>query len=149
MTNFAKVAGDKPEAAFRLAKDRTGSFAFIGSSGAEMLEVFEEANPKAMSVEKRDSGWRLRERATDFKSSLVRESLYDDKSSAFVVVDVATGEQPLKRIAIYPDVKKYPDLAAIEVSLRDIAFRFDRKDLPPPKHAEVIKSVEVKSPEQD
>ena len=90
-----------------------------------MLDVLREANANAMSVEKRDSKWRLREKATDFKSSLVRESLYKEKTNAFVVIEVglAGDKQPLKRIAIYPDIKKYPNVAE-ELTFRDIAFDF-------------------------
>ncbi len=73
----------------------------------------------------RDSKWRLREKATDFKSSLVRESLYKEKTNVFVVIEVglAGDKQPLKRIAIYPDIKKYPNVAE-ELTFRDIAFDF-------------------------
>ena len=145
VTDFVRVAGPKPEAAFQLARERTKSFALVGSYGMHMLDVLREANPKAVSVERRAAGWRLREKATDFKSSFVRNSLFEDKSSAYVTNDLAEGKQPLKGIAIYPDLKRHPDVASPEVNFHEMSFSLDRKGLQFPKNTEIIKSVEVKS----
>jgi hypothetical protein len=143
VTNFAQLSGDGADAAFRLAKDKTIDFAVVGGHAANYLELLNEAHSKAMEIEKRDGGWRLKQKATDFKNLIVQESLPDDKSGAFVVFDVAEAEQPLKAISIYYDLNKWPEYGE-SMAIDKLQFALDRKSLTFPKQPELIKPVELK-----
>ncbi|MGA2253309.1 MAG: hypothetical protein ABSG53_01500 [Thermoguttaceae bacterium] len=143
ITNFARVAGDTPEASFRLAKEKARALDFVGDTGATFLELITEANKKSMTVEKHNAVWVMKQKATDFRSWLVKNMFMEDKKAAFVVFEVVEGRQPLKSIAIYPDQKKWSDYCG-SAQFDAVEFALDRKKLIFPSPKEAIKSVEVK-----
>jgi len=144
ITNFARVAGDTPEAGFRLAKEKAHVLDFVGDTAARFVELIPEANRKAMTVERHDAVSVLKQKATEFRSSLVKDSLLEDKNAAFVVFEIVEGRQPLKAISIYRDQKKLPDYCD-SAQFDDVEFVLDRKKLIFPGPKEAIKSVEVKN----
>lgn len=96
-----------------------------------------------MTIQQLDEGWALKQRATEFGSWIVRDSLGDDKAAAFVVFEIAEGEQSLKHISIYPDMTKWPEYSQ-SATIHKMEFDVDRNALAFPKQNEVIRPVEVK-----
>jgi hypothetical protein len=144
VVNFAQLAEDGAAAAFRLAKDKALEFAFLGGTGAAFLEVLDEAEPKAMAIEQGQGRWTMKQKGTDFKNWMVRDSTLDDRTATLVVLDLVEGAQPLKSISIYPDFKRFPDYSSSAV-INKIKFVLDRKGLTFPKQQEVTKPVELKA----
>jgi hypothetical protein len=143
VANFSKLAGDGKETAFCLAKETATDFAFLGGTGAAFLDVLVESKPNAMTTEKREGYWRLREKASEFKNLMVRESLLDDKANAYVVFDIVDGDNPIKAISVYPDVKTFPDYSE-SAKFDRIGFTFRRESLKFPEKNIIAKRVELK-----
>lgn len=141
VVDFARVAGNTPDAGFRLAKEKVIDLDIVGDTAAKFLEVLNQADPKSMTVEKRGSGWLMKQKATDF-GKWVQEHQYENKQG-IVAFDVVKGKQPLKAISIFADPAKYPTFCDT-VRFEIIEFVLDRKRLSFPRPQEAIRSVEVK-----
>jgi len=144
VANFRQLAGGQADAAYSLAKDKAIDFAFLGGTAADFLEILTESHPNQMEIERHGAGWQLKQKATDFKSRLVRESLLDNKDAAFVVFDIVADKQFLKAISIYPDLKKRPEYCE-SASIEALELSLNREKLKFPKQQQPIKRLDLKN----